>query len=178
MKKTYVVQLFIDAIVMILGVCLFIFPLANGINANDVFYVSFMIYALLELCEYILDHTRREPLCVFFSAAAASFSAAFLNNLDPAYVLSITIIVWILTYAIIKMISLEEIVKTKGNLFIIRLGTMSMLVLLGILISINIYFRISTLNYMLALLFLSYGTTEAFCDFLTYVSDEDKFLKE
>ena len=178
MKKTYVVQLIIDAVVILLGLCLYIFPDVTNLDSNTIFSLTFGIYACLELCEYIFDNTRKEPLFIFFAGSVAAFSSFFLKNYDANYVIPTTIIVWIIAYAIIKIISLEEIGARKSNLFVIKLVSMSMLVILGILVSINMYFRMSTIGYSLALMYLSYGAIEAFCDFLSYLSEDGKFLKE
>ena len=178
MKKTYVVQLIIDAVVTFLGLCLYIFPNVADLGPHEIFSLTMGIYAGLELCEYIFDHSRKEPLFIFIAAAVASFASYFLRAYDANYVIPITVVVWIIFYAIIKMISLGEIKAKKSNLFIIRLVSMSMLIILGILVSINIFYRISSIGYVLALMFLSYGAIEAFCDFLTYLSEDGKFLKE
>lgn len=178
MKNTYIVQLIIDAVVIMLGLCLYVFPGVTDLGPNAIFGLTMGIYAGLLLCEYILDHSRKEPLYLFIAAAISSFAGYFLKNYDANYVLPTTILVWIIIFAIIKIITLEEILAKKSNLFIIKLVSMSVLVILGILISINLYFRMSDIGYVLALMYLSYGTIELFCDFLAYLSDNRKFLSE
>ena len=178
MKKTYAVQLIIDFIVILLGLYLYIFSDISNLNTNIIFSLTMCIYAGLELFEYILDHTRKEPLYIFFAAGLAAFATYFLREYDANYVVPITILVWIITYAIIKIISLEEISVRKSNLFIIKLVSMSMLVILGVLVSISMFYKISALTYALALMYLSYGVIEAFCDFLSFLSENSKFLKE
>lgn len=178
MKKTYVVQLIIDAVVVLMGICLFLFPNVASLSPTMIFSLMMVIYAGLELCEYIFDHSRREPLFIFIAAALSAFASYFLHSYDAHYVISLTLVVWIIIFAIVKIITLEEIHAKKSNLFIIKLVSTSMLVILGILVSISIYFRISDIGYALALMYLSYGAIEAFCDFLAYLSENGKFLTE
>lgn len=178
MKRTYVVQLIIDAVVILLGFFLYTFTNITELGANMMFFMVMGVYSGLELCEYIFDYTKKEPLYVFFASFTASFAALFLRGYDANYVLSITIAVWLLMYAIIKMINLEDIYKKKSNLFMIKLSSTTMVTILGIFVSINMYFRIELVSFMLALLFLAYGSVEAFCDFMTYLSEDTKFLKE
>ena len=178
MKKTYLVQLIIDIIVIILGLCLYLYPNVTNLSPNLIFSLTFGIYAILELFEYIFDHSRKEPLYIFFSAGVASFATYFLRSYEANYVIPITIVVWIISFAIVKIINLGEILAKKSNLFIIKLVSLSVLVILGILVSINIYYQLSLITYALALMYLSYGTIEAFCDFLMYLSENSKFLKE
>ena len=178
MKRSYIVQLIIDAVVILLGLCNYIFPIATTLNPNSTFCLMLGLYAGLELCEYIFDRSRKEPLYIFFASATAAFSAYFLREYSANYVLSITIAVWVLMSAIIKLISLEVIFEKKTHLFLIRLTAMSVTVLIGILVSINLYYRLSSIGYMLGFLLMSYGVIEMTCDFLTYLSENIKFLKE
>ena len=170
MKKTYVVQLIIDIMMIIFGVCLFIYPGVRSINSNQVFYTTMGIYAFLELCEFVFDRTRGEPLYIFFTAGAAAFAGYFLRQFPICYVLAGTIAVWTLAITIIKINSLEEINLKKKYLFLIKLTSMSIFAMLGILVSINLYYRVSTLVYMLALLYMCYGAFELGTDFVTYLS--------
>jgi hypothetical protein len=178
MKKTYVVQLIIDAVVILLGLFNYTFPSITNINPNTTFYIMMSIYAGLELCEFIFDSHRKEPLYLFFASGTGAFSGLFLRDYPANYVLSITIAVWILCLAIIKTISLEEIFEKQTHLFLIRLTTMSVITLIGILVSINLYYHISTTGYMLGFMYMTYGFLEAVCDFLTFLSEKSNFLKE
>lgn len=178
MKKTYVVQIIIDIVVVLLGLFNYLFPEITGLNASMTFYVMLSVYAGLELCEYIFDRTRKEPLYLFFASGVAAFSGFFLKGYDPSYVLSITIAVWVLMVAIIKIISLEEIYEKKSHLFLIKLTLMSVTILVGLLVSINLFYNISVINYMLGFMYMSYGTLELMGDFLHFLSENSKFLKE
>lgn len=178
MKKSYLVQIIIDVVIILLGLFNYIFPEITGLNPNMTFYVMLSIYAGLELCEYIFDRTRMEPLYLFFASSVAAFSGLFLREYNPNYVLSITIAVWILVIVLIKIISLEEIFEKKTHLFQIKLTCMSVIVLVGLLVSINLYFRISTISFMLGFMYMTYGVLELSGDFLSYLSENSKFLKE
>lgn len=179
MKKTYVVQLIIDAVVIFLGMCNYFFPSIVRLSLNTTFYLMMSVYAGLELCEYIFDHSRKEPLYLFLASSVCAFSGLFLRNYPENYVLSITVAVWTLMISIIKTISLEEIYHKKTNLFMIRLIGMASVVLIGITVSINMYYKVTeTIVYMLGFLYMGYGIIELSCDFLSYLSEDSKFLKE
>ncbi len=178
MKRTYVVQLIVDAVIIFLAMCNYMFPSVTMESPNMVFFLMMGTYAGLELCEYIFDNKRKEPLYIFAASATAAFAGIFLRTYEPNFVLSLAIVTWLLMIAIIKIISLEDIYENMTHLFLIKLTSMSILVLIGLLVSINIYYRISTINHMLAFMYLTYGTLEFGCDFLTYLSENVKFLKE
>lgn len=179
MKKYYLAQLVIDFVMIILGFIIFMFPSVAGLSANMVFYTMMSIYAGLELCEYFLsEKSSNESLYLFIASATGAFSGFFLRNYPSNGVLSVTLIVWILMVSIIKIMGFETIYKKKTNLFIIKLSAMSILILIALMVSVNIYFRISTIGYMLTLLYMSYGVLELICDGLDYLSVNSSFLKE
>lgn len=179
MKKYYLAQLVIDFVMIILGFLIFMFPSVASLSANMVFYTMMSIYAGLELCEYFLSERKStESLYLFIASATGAFSGFFLRNYPSNGVLSITLVVWILMVSIIKIISFEKIYKKKTNLFIIKLSAMSILILIALMVSVNIYFRISAIGYMLTFMYICYGVLEFICDGLDYLSINSSFLKE
>lgn len=178
MNKHYSTQLLIDVVIITLGFIIYLFPHVSDMNASIVFYTLMSIYAGLELIEYIITKSSEESLLLFFSAGVCAFSGLFLKEYDPSVVLSLTLIGWTFMVAVIKIISLEKIAARKTNLFIIKLTSLSMIVLIGILVAINIFYRISIIGYMLALVYISYGFLELLCDLLEYSSNDIKLLKE
>ncbi len=178
LKRHYLVQLFIDAVLVVLGFMIYLFPHVSNLNASVVFYTLMSIYAGLELIEYLVSGTSEESLYLFFAAGVCAFSGFFLRDYDVSVVLSLTLVVWTLMVAIIKIISLEKIYAKKTNLFIIKLTSTSVVILIGILVAVNIFFRISIVAYMLALLYISYGFLEFLSDALEYASNDGKLLKE
>ncbi len=178
MKKHYIVQLIIDMVLIVLGFIIYLFPHVSSVNASVVFYTLMSIYAGLELIEYFVSEDSMESLYLFFAAGVCAFSGFFLRNLNVNSVLSITLVVWTLMVALIKIISLEKIYVKKVNLFTIKLTSTSVVILIGILVAVNIFYRISIIGYMLALLYISYGFLEFLCDLLDYASNNSKFLKE
>ena len=157
---------------------IYLFPHVSSLNASMVFYTLMSIYAGLELIEYLVSGDSEESLYLFFAAGVCAFSGFFLRDYDTNAVLSITLVVWTFMVAIIKIIALEKIYVKKLNLFTIKLTAASIIILIGILVAVNIFYRMSVLAYMLALLYMSYGGLEFTCDLLDYLSNDSKFLKE
>jgi len=177
-KRFHAVQIIIDIVIIALGFIVYLFPTLSNLNANMVFYTMMSIYAGLNLCEFLAIKKIKEPLYLFFASSVCAFSGFFLRNYDMNMVLSITLAVWLVMLTIIKIINLEIIYEKKVNLFIIKLTSMSAITLIGILVCINIYYRLSSIGYMLALMFVCYGFLELICDFLDFLSCNTKFLKE
>lgn len=179
MKRYFFVQLIIDIVIISLGFVVSLFPNVSDVNANVVFFTLMSIYAGLELCEYLISYRKvKDALYLFFASGTVAFAGFFLRDYKVNAVLSISLIVWLLMMTIIKMINLENIEYKKSRLFIIKLTAMSINILIGLLLSINIYYETSTIGYMLALLYISYGFVELTSDFLEYLSRDTRFLKE
>lgn len=178
MKRYYVVQLIIDIVMIFLGFIIYLYPNISSVSANMVFYTMMSVYAGLELLEYLLTRDSIEGFYLFAASAVSAFSGFFLKEYSANAVLSITLVVWLLMIAIIKIIGFENIYKKKTNLFVIKLGCMSAVLLVGLLVAVNIYYRISSIAIMLALMYISYGFLECLSDGLDYLSTDTKFLKE
>ena len=179
MKRYYLVQLIIDFVIIALGFIIFLFPGVSSFNANIVFYTLMSIYAGLELCEFFISLRKsKEGLYLFCASAACAFSGFFLRDYPEYGVLSLTLVVWALMVTIIKIINLENIANKKSRLFIIKLTAMSINILICLLVSVNIFFKISVIGYMLALVYISYGFIELLSDLLEYLSEDGRFLKE
>lgn len=178
MKRYYRVQLVIDIVIILLGFIISLFPSVSSVNASVVFYTLLSIYSGLEFIEYFISKYSKESIYLAVSSAVCAFSGFFLKDYPCNIVLSLTIVAWILMIAIAKINGFESIYKKKVNLFIVKLSSLSAIVLVGILVSINIYFRMSTIGYMLALMYIMYGFLELLCDVLDYTSYDTKIVKE
>lgn len=179
MNRYYLAQLVIDFVLILLGFIIFMFPNVASLSANMVFYTMMSIYAGLELCEYFFSEKKsKESFYLFVASATSAFSGFFLRDYPSNGVLSVTLVVWVLMISIIKIMSFETIYKKKTNLFIIKLTSMSILILIVLMVSVNIYYRMSTIGYMLTLMYMSYGVLELISDGLDYLSMDTKFLKE
>lgn len=179
MKKIYKVQVVIDIVIIAIAFLIYLFPQMSELSAGLVFYTLMCIYAGLELCEFFIsDMKLKESLYLFIASATAAFSGFFLKEYNPNIVLSITLVVWLLMIAIIKIISFENIDKKKSNLFAIKLGALSVLIFVGLTIGIYIYFKIEKIGYMLGLMYLTYGFLELMSDFLEFLSTDTRYIKE
>lgn len=178
MKRYYSIQIVIDMCIIVLGILINLFPHIVNIFPIMTFYLLMAFYSTLELLEYLFGGETKESLYLFIAAGVCAFSGFFLNNLPSRGVISITLLLWVLMITIIKIINLENILKTKPKLFIIKISWVSFFITMGLLISINIYFNISIISYMLGTIFLSYGLIELFMDILDYLSDDINFKKE
>ncbi len=178
MNRYLKAQIIIDAIILLLGVSLNLLPHATSINATRVFYILMSIYSILELIEFAFNRKIGESFWLFAASSVCAFSGFFLEAYQQNIVLSITLIVWLLTITIIKIMNLKNIYKDYNRLFIIKLAGLSIILTIGVLATINIYFRISVAVYMLSLIYMVYGFFEGLSDICDFFSRNEKVLKE
>ncbi len=176
MKKYYVVQIIIDVTIVILSIAILASPLLNELSPNSLVYTLLGVYAILELLEYLFIGYSKESFYLSVSSFVCAFSGFFLKNYNSNIVLSITMIVWVIMLSIIKIMNFENIYKKKNRLFLIKLSCSSIIILIVLLCSINMYFKISDIKAMLMLIYLIYGVLEFSTDFLDYKSNT--LLKE
>ena len=178
MKKKKYITFIVDLAIILLGLINYIFPNLVGRSPVIYFYVEIFLFALLNLDEYLLLKKGKEPLYIFGAGIITILTIFLLKVLDKNTVLAVGVILYTSFLAFIKLINLNTIFKHKTHLFIARLTEVSILVLYGILISVNFYFNISMIPYMLAFWISGYGMLELFYDGIEFLSNDTKFLKE
>lgn len=177
LKRYYRLQIVIDMSIVVLGLFLLFFPEVTKQGANVVLFILMAIYAGLELLEYLIGGHIEESFYLFVSSAVCAFSGFFLRNYNSSRVISASLLIWAIMIVIIKIINFKKI-YTKKNLFTIKLAFLSTFTMMSLLVTTNVYFKISEINCMFATIILSYGFTEIASDMLEYLSDDIKFLKE
>lgn len=178
MKRKILVPFITDILILFLGLSNYIFPDLVNANPNVYFYVELILFSLINLDEFMFNKKEKEAIYLFTISVISCISFSLLNYFDASIVLSLTIAFWALCLVIVKIISLEDVYKNKTHLFIAKLTQMSVLLLFCILISVNLYFHISMISYMLAFLYSGYAILELFYDFLAFLSKHPKFMRE
>ena len=178
MKRKVLIPFITDILILLLGLSNYIFPDLVNTNPNVYFYVELVLFSLINLDEFMFNKKEKEPIYLFVISIVTCISFTLLRFFDASLVLSLTIAFWAVCLVIVKIISLEDIYKNRTHLFIAKLTQMSVLLLFCILISVNLYFHISMISYMLAFLYSGYAILELFYDFLAFLSQHPKFMRE
>lgn len=178
MKNKKYVTFIVDISIILLGLINYIFPVLVGNNPVIYFYVEMFLFALINLDEYFVLKKNREPLYIFGAGIVTILSIFLLKYMDKSSVLAIAVILYTSILAFIKLNHLHNIFKDKTHLFIAKLTEVSILILYGILISINLYYNVSAIPYLLAFWISGYGMLELFYDGIEFLSENTKFLKE
>lgn len=153
------INLITSAVIITLGILLFIFPWFGIEEPNNLLYLLFAIYAGIKLIEYILTRngTDRENLYTAIACALASVSGFKFSEYSSPMVLSLTLISWVGIMSVIKLIKLDYYHDRKNGMFYVNLVSFSLFLLLGLLTSINLYFNETVQTLMLAFFFVCNG---------------------
>lgn len=178
MKNKKYLPFIIDLSIIILGLINYVFPKIVGQNPVTYFYVEILLFSLLNLDEYLIIKKSKEPIYIFGAGLITILSACLLKFMSNNSVLAIGVILLTILLAFIKLVNLNAIFKNKTHMFIAKLTEVSILILYGILISVNLYFNISIIPYMMAFLISGYGMLELFYDGIEFLSKNANFLKE
>lgn len=153
------INLICSAILLLVGLAMFILPWIKILDPVKILYVVFSIYALVKLVEYFLTRNGSdlENLYTAIASALAAISGFRFINYEPTIVLSMTLASWVAVMAIIKLIKLDYYHDRENGMLYVNLITFSLFILLGLLTSINLYFNETVQYIMLAFFFVVNG---------------------
>ena len=153
------INLICSAILLLVGLAMFILPWIKILDPVKILYVVFSIYALVKLVEYFLTRNGSdlENLYTAIAAALAPISGFRFINYEPTIVLSMTLASWVAVMSIIKLIKLDYYHDRENGMLYVNLITFSLFILLGLLTSINLYFNETVQYIMLAFFFVVNG---------------------
>ena len=178
MIKEKYVSFLIDILIIFLGIYNYVFPGMISEKITLMFYVELVAFAVINLLEYFIVKTDKEPFYLFLSGLFSALTFLLKGVLKTNVLFGITIILYTVLIIIIKTISLEKIYAKKTHLFLIKLTEMSVLILYGLLISTNMYFSVNSGAFLLGFLIVGYGSLELLYDGVLFLSENSKFLKE
>lgn len=153
------INLICSAILLLVGLAMFILPWIKILDPVKILYIVFSIYALVKLVEYFLTRNGSdlENLYTAIASALAAISGFRFINYEPTMVLSMTLASWVAVMAIIKLIKLDYYHDRENGMLYVNLITFSLFILLGLLTSINLYFNETVQYIMLAFFFVVNG---------------------
>ena len=153
------INLICSAILLLVGLAMFILPWIKILDPVKILYVVSSIYALVKLVEYFLTRNGSdlENLYTAIASALAAISGVRFIKYEPTIVLSMTLASWVAVMSIIKLIKLDYYHDRENGMLYVNLITFSLFILLGLLTSINLYFNETVQYIMLAFFFVVNG---------------------
>lgn len=174
MKKGHIIELIIDALIVMIGLILSLF--SSRAFPTVVYAGVFILCCLLEIIEFLFNKERKEALFMS-SISLICFLFIIIVKAKINLVLACTVLGFSFLSLFVKVYSLKYIKKERTRLFSLRYYIISVFSLLGILISIALYYQLLTKVYLISLLFMCFGLQELFCDILMHVDEVKEVFK-
>lgn len=171
MNKKQIVDLIIAVFLIITGSALLIFPLFHFVNIKLVFIGILLIYALLNLIQFILTKKEKDYEGLFTSVASL-ISLILAYKLDIAKIpwyLAICLLTWIILMSLIKLKKADYYNDRLNKVWILKIVTLILFILSGLLTTINLYYSSDIQILILGFFFLIHGMLELFDPITLYL---------
>ena len=174
MKKKQIVDLIIALILVLCGSLLLIFPLLSFINVKKIFLVVLIVYGLLNLIQFLLT-IKDKDYEGLFTAFASFITIVVVSSLDiekvPWY-LALSLFIWIILMSLIKLKKADYYHDRKNNVWILKIVTLILFILSGLLTIINLYYSSDVQILVLGFFYLIHGILELLDPLTLYIVDK------
>ena len=162
MKKKQIVDLVIALVLLLCGCGLLIFPFVKNLSIKSLFIGMLTIYLVLNLIQFLLTKKSKDYEGLFTSIA--SFIVLIIvGSLDinkvPWY-LALSLLIWIIFMSLIKLKKADYYSDRKKNIWLLKIITLAIFILTGILTTINLYYSSDVQTIVLGFFFLIHGILE------------------
>lgn len=174
MKKGHVIELMVDAIIIVIGLTLSLFA---SFFAPTLVYAGVLLgCSILEFIEYIFNKDKKDA--IFMSLASLiGFILVALTKDNLELTLAVAMLAFTVFSCFIKIYGLKYINIKRTKLFSMRYIVIGVFTLLGVLVSIGVYYEILPKTYLVSLLFMCFGLQELFCDILIHINEIKEVFK-
>ncbi len=171
MKKKQIVDLVIAIFLIICGGVLLIFPLFHFVSVKPIFMVVLGVYGLLNLIQFLLTKEAKDYEGLFTTIASViTIIIAWRLNIDKVpWYLALTLFVWIIMMSLIKMKKADYYNDRKNSIWILKIITLVLFILTGLLATINLYYEADVQILVLGFFFLIHGMLELFDPLTIYL---------
>ena len=174
MNRKQIVDLVIAVFLIICGAVLLIFPIFHFISVKPIFMAVLGIYGLLNLIQFLLTKEAKDYEGLFTTIASV-ITLIVAWRLDIAKVpwyLALTLFIWIIMMALIKMKKADYYNDRRNSVWILKVVTLILFVLTGLLTTINLYYEADIQVLVLGFFFLIHGMLELFDPLTIYLIEK------
>ena len=161
MKTKQFVDIFIESILLVLGLLIIILGIFGYSNIKVMFVSALFIYAIFNLLQFILTRKSKdmEGLYTFLASilvAVADIYFPFNNNI----ILGASIMIWALFMSIIKLIKADYYNDRRDRMWKFKLVTLGLYMVISILTSIALNYSNNVQVLVIGYYFLINGILE------------------
>ncbi len=147
---------------IIIGSMLMLIPRLTDISIKTALTTVFSIYTIINFFKYALTFKSKdyEGIQVALASLITGFLAFYFDiNQSPKY-LALTLFIWIILLALIKLKKADYYHDRSNKLWIFKIFSLIFFILTGILTSINLYYNNDVQTLILGYFFLTNGLLE------------------
>lgn len=162
MKRKQIVDLITAASLILVGSALLIFPLIKVLNVKYVFIGVLAYYGLMNLTQFILtsDSKDYEGLFTMFASIIVLIILGFLDVASNPLNLALTLFLWIIMMSLIKLKKCDYYHDRKKRMWVLRIITLVLFIIIGLLSVINLYYGAETQILVLGYFYFVHGVLE------------------
>ena len=162
MEKKQKVDLSIAILLILIGIVLTILPKFNLTNINIILFIVMMIYATLNMIQYVLTKKSNDMEGIFTSLLSyvvgiLGLTFNLFNNLLQMVLL---LLAWIILMSLIKLKKCDYYNDCHNKMWILKITTLSLFILTGIITCINLYYSNDIQLIILGFFFYIHGILE------------------
>lgn len=140
-KESLLGSVGISILIVLLGTFIICCPLLKINDLNLVYRIFFLVYALIQLGQFLLLYKKKDYTNIFaFLISIFFLIISFPFNLvaDPK-IIALSLLVWILVIALVKLKKADYYHDHKSRVWCIEVGYLVMFLLSGVLTCLNFY---------------------------------------
>ena len=174
MKRKQIVDLITAVTLIIVGSILLIFPLLKIVNVKYIFMGVLSFYGVMNLIQYLLT-TKSKDYEGLFTMIASIITLVILGLVsiekNPLN-LALTLFVWITLMSLIKLKKCDYYHDRHKKIYILRIITLILFVLTGLLCTINLYYEPQVQVLVLGFFYFIHGILELVDPITNYLISE------
>ncbi len=162
MNKKQIVDLVIAVFLIIVGAVLLVFPLFHFVNVKPIFMTVLGVYGLFNLIQFLLTKKAKdyEGLFTMIASLITLIIAYKLDINKVPWYLALTLFIWIIMMAIIKLTKADYYNDRKNAVWILKIVTLILFILTGLLATLNLYYEADIQVLVLGFFFFIHGILE------------------
>ena len=162
MKKKEIVDLVVASMLVILGSIVLTFPLLNVTNIKYIFIGVLTFYGVMNLAQFLAtsDSKDYEGLFTMLASMICLIVLGFLNIDGNPKNLALVMLMWIILMSLIKLKKCDYYHDRHKRIYILKLITLIIFVLIGLLTVINLYYDARVQILVLGYFYFIHGLLE------------------
>ena len=162
MKRKQIVDFIIAVSLIIVGSLVLTFPLLKIVNVKYIFIGVLAFYGIMNLIQFILTSKEKdyEGLLTMIASIITLLLLGFLEVDNSPLNLALTLFVWIVLMSMIKLKKCDYYHDRNRPIWIFRIVTLVLFILIGLLSVINLYYEAEVQILVLGFFYFIHGVLE------------------